>query len=177
MKYNGEEFELSKIDTIIGNRLIRVPTEVKKTFPSILKGEGIWRLTVNESYYLMVSFPSFDDDDRIQDFLKRGLNPFPGLVTTKEEKAAFRIDKSKNIYLKSCSVVNSYSFSLGKDSTIILEDHTQIADIVSYGKIEYKLPLSYIVSYGEEINRVTVYEYFEGLVVHSAKLWREAHDK
>jgi len=171
------DFDAKKINEIIEKRLSRISPSLKQHFPAILQKEKISWATISEIEYLTIVFLTSEDENRINDYISKRLNPFPGLITTRKESAAFRVEKARYMLLNSCSVNNSYTFSLGNDSTIILENHTQSLDTQKFGTIQYRVPLAYIISYGDEINKATVYEYFEGLVAYSTNMWREADAK
>jgi hypothetical protein len=171
------DFDAKKINEIIVKRLSRISPSLKQHFPVVLQKEKIFWATISEAEYLMIVFLTSKDENRINEFISKNLNPFPGLITTRKESAAIRAEKSRYMLLNSCSISNSYTFSLGNDSTIILENHTQSIDTQEFGTIQYRVPLAYIISYGDEINKATVYEYFDGLVAYSTNMWREADVK
>lgn len=121
----------------------------------------------------MVTFLTAEEEKRFNECVSKRTNPFVGLITTEPKGAAFRVEKAKYTTLKSCTVTNSFGFSLGPDSTILLEDHHQTVQTTDIGTVSYTVPLAYIISYGDDIDRATVYEYLEGLVAYSTNMWRE----
>ncbi len=169
------DFDLIKINEIIKKRLSRVAPSVKKSFPSVLQKKKIRWVAITEAEYAMIVILGSGDKKRINDYISKKLNPFPGLITVKKESALFRAEGARYMTASECTVSNAYTFSLGKDSTIVLLNHTQSIETKNQGKLEYKIPLAYIVSYGDEINKATVYEYFDGLVAYSTNMWREAY--
>jgi hypothetical protein len=120
----------------------------------------------------MVVFLDPGDENRINEYRSKRFDPFPGLITFGNLGSAFRVEKSRYMLIQSCSVENAYALSLGNDSTIIMVDHKQSIKTQELGRVEYHIPLAYIVSYGDEINKATVYEYFEGLIAYSINMWR-----
>lgn len=175
MKTKDKTVEQERIASIVEKRLVRAPNEAKEAFPAVLKQERVSWATIFEPQYFMVVFLTPEEEKRVNEFVAKRLNPFPGLVTTGSEGAAFRVEKSRYMTIKSCQVSNSFALSLGPDSTILIQDHSQSVNTQDVGLISYKIPLAYILSYGEEINEATFYEYFEGLVAYSTNMWREAH--
>jgi hypothetical protein len=176
MKIAESVLDLERIKSIIDNRFIRAPSEAKTSFPNVLKQDQIPWVTVNNPQYLMIVFLNTEEKKRVDVCLSKNINPFLGLITTGPQGAAFRVEKSRYMVIKNCSVSNSFALSLGPDSTILLENHIQSVETNDIGTISYTIPLSYILSYGDEINHVTIYEYLEGLVAYSTNIWREAHD-
>lgn len=175
MQANDSTPEPGRITSIIEKRLVHAPSEAKITFPPVLKQDRVLWATISEPEYLMVVFLTAEDEKRINECVSKRINPFIGLITTGAQGAAFRVEKARYTTMKSCSVSNSFAFSLGPDSTILLEDHHQTIQTSDIGAVSYTVPLAYIISYGDEIDHATVYEYFEGLVAYSTNIWRKSH--
>lgn len=161
-----------KIKEIIEQRFTQAPEKIKKTFPDVLQSSPFSWIVFSPPDYLMVLFLSPDDGKRINEYTSKKIDPFPGLITLDNKGAAFRVDKSRNMLIQSCTVNNSYALSLGKDSTIIIADHRQSIKTQELGQIEYHIPLAYIISYGNEISKATIYDYFDGLIAYSINMWR-----
>ena len=176
MKTNESALDPERIKSIIEKRLVRAPSEAKTSFPDVLKQERIPWVTISEPEYLMIIFLTTEDEKRVNECILKKINPFLGLITTGPQGAAFRVEKSRYMAIRSCSVSNSFALSLGPDSTILLENHKQSVETNDIGTFSYTVPLSYILSYGDEINHATVCEYLEGLVAYSTNMWREAHE-
>ena len=166
--------EPQKIRSIIKKRLIQAPPDIKAIFPQVLRQSKILSVIISEPEYLIVAFLTAEEEKRFNECVSKQIDPLVGLITTGPEKAAFRIDKAKCAIARSCSVTNKFSLSLGPDSTIVLENHHQIIQTADIGTVSYTLPLAYIISYGDDIDHATVYEYFEGLIVYSTNMWRES---
>ena len=176
MEYNEQSIDQRKITSIIEKRLVHAPSEMKNKFPEVLKQMPIQWLSIMEQKYFMIVFLTPQERQRVNEFTNKRLNPFPGLITTGNEGAAFRFEKSRHMLVRSCKISNSFTFSLGRDSTILLEDHSQDIKTQDLGHISYKIPLAFIISYGEEINKTSLYDYLENLVAYSTNLWRKAHE-
>lgn len=164
----------AKIKEIIEKRLAHAPEKIKKAFPDVLKHHQLSWVTISPSEYLMVVFLNPGDENRIKEYTSKRFDPFPGLITQGNQGSAFRVEKSRYMIIQSCSVENAYALSLGSDSTIIMANHKQSINTGDIGQVEYHIPLAYIISYGDEINKATVYEYFEGLIAYSINMWRVA---
>jgi len=161
-----------KIKEIIEQRFAQAPAIIKKSFPDVLQNSPVSWITLSPPDYLMVVFLDPGDEIRIKEYTSKKYDPFPGLITLENKGAAFRIDKSRSMLIQSCTVKNSYALFLGSDSTIIMADHTQSIKTQELGQINYHIPLAYIVSYGSEISKATVYDYFDGLIAYSINMWR-----
>jgi hypothetical protein len=83
----------------------------------------------------------------------------------------FKFEKVTNGYIKSNQVTNMYSFNIGKDCTFIIEDHKiEIKD--NKGEtIDYMINLSYVVSFGDEINLSNADLFLKQIIEYSIKLW------
>ena len=171
---NNTLTEPQKIRSIIEKLLVQAPPDVKASFPPVLRQGRILPVIVFQPEYLIVAFLTAEEERRFRECMSRETDPFIGLVTTESEGAAFRVEKSRYVTARSCTVTNSFGFSLGPDSTILLEDHRQIVETTDIGMVSYTVPLAYIVSYGDDINPTTVYEHIEGLVIYSKKMWSES---
>jgi hypothetical protein len=165
--------DLEKIKSIIEKRLIQARPDVKATFPPVLRQGRVLSAVISEPKYLMVVFLTEEEEKRFSECISRQINPFVGLITTGPEKASIRAEKARYVTVRSCTITDSFSFSLGPNSTILLEDHHQIIETADIGKVSYTVPLAYIISYGDDIDRAAVYEYLDGLVAYSTNMWRE----
>jgi len=172
MNIKGPSVDRERINSIVQNRLLFVSSELKQVFPAVLRQEHVLWATICEPEYLMLVFLTNEDKIRIDNSRSKRINPYLGLVTTGKEGAAFRIEKSKYMTISSCRVENSYALSLGPDSTILLIDHQQSIKTKDMGPISYTISLAYILSYGEEINDTTLYDYLDGLIAFSENIWR-----
>ncbi|EIU7615201.1 hypothetical protein L3I75_004360 [Vibrio vulnificus] len=118
-----------------------------------------------------------DEYARVKRFESNGYLPFPALYTTHMNRSvAFKVEKGRNVYLKSNTVENAISLSIGPDSTIVLQDHVQKVNTSELGSIEYKINLAFLISFGDEIDDFNSYEYLEDLIAYTIKSWR-GHDK
>jgi hypothetical protein len=172
MEVADRPIESERIKTIVDKRLVHAPQEAKSAFPAVLKQKKVLWATISEPHYFLIVFLTPEEKKRVDDFVRKGLNPFPGLITTASKGAAFKIERSRNTSIRSSDVSNSYTMSLGPDSTVLLEDHNQSINSKDLGTVSYKIQLAYVLSYGEEINTATLYEYFDGLLAYSTNMWR-----
>ena len=162
-----------KIKQIIERRLVRAPLAVKEFLPPILSDPKFSLATVREKAYLLVAFLSEKDRKRTQDLIAQGYHPFPGLIAPSSNvKANWRLENSKKILIKDCSLKNIHAVSLGKDVMVIVVNHTQSIKTEQLSEYKYKIPLAYLVSYGDEINRATWDDYLENFIVSSMRVWR-----
>ena len=165
-----------KIRDIIKRRLLAVDPDLKKNFPRIFAEPTVQWLSLGDDILFGLIFIDEINKQRINKFKQRNLHPFPGLMTSDSTvPAAFRIEKSRNNVFSGCTVKNSFSFSIGQDSTIVITDHLQVLTGTEVGDIEYKVPLAYVVSFGDEITDENAYEYLEELIAYSIKIWRPSN--
>jgi len=159
------------IKDVFERRLLKVDAEIKSRFPAILGERSLRWITFGDDTMIGAIFVSPADFDRVQSYQQKNWHPFPGLVTTDpNQPAAFRLDKSRFIYIQSCDVAG-FSFSLGRDCTLLLVDHTQEITTTEAGKLKYTLPLAYFVTFGDEITPSNIYEQLDALVAHSVEKW------
>lgn len=166
------KIDIEKIKKIIESRIITAPFDFKTNFPDVIKGEVHWIAFANEKLILLV-FLDAVQMRRVVDYDQRGFEPFPGLITTEPSLSAMmRMEKSKNNFVTGSSVSGMYSFSIGQDSTFIIQDHTQKLKTKEMGEVEYKVPLAYIISFGEDIEEDNAYQSLDELIAYSIKVWR-----
>ncbi len=164
-----------KIKSIIEKRLIQARADVKAAaFPKVLKQNRVLSAIVSQPEYLMIVFLTTEEEKRCNECISMQTNPFVGLITTGPEKAVCRVEKAICASARSCTVTDSFGFSLSPDSTIFLEDHRQLIQTSDMGIVSYTVPLAYIASYGDTINSLTVYEHLESLIVYSTNMWKES---
>lgn len=161
-----------RIDHVLHKRLLDAPRSIKKHLDSIFDGE-YKTYSVRTKYLLGVFLLSKSEYGRVHEFERKGYIPFPALYTTRDDQpAAFRFENSRNAYLKSNSIKNSIAFSLGCDSTLILENHSQSIVTKEIGEVSYRIGLGYLLTFGKEIDHYNVYEYLDELIAYSVKSWR-----
>ena len=165
--------EQQKIRSIIEKLLVQAPPDVKAAFPPVLRQGRVLSAIISQPEYLIIAFLTAEEEKRFRECVSKQTDPFVGLITTGPERAVFRVEKARNTSARSCTVTNSFGFSLGPDSTILLEDHHQIVETADIGMVSYTVPLAYIISYGDDIDRETAYDYLEGLIIYSTNMWRE----
>lgn len=166
--------EFDRLKEIVEKRLIKIPIEIKKLFPNILLKSGVSYYELETNDYLLLVFNDEDERQRIDELSKMGYHPFPGLIAegSSSMPAAFKFEKSRNIYLRGSSVQYMYSLDLGKDSSIILCEHEQIIRTPELSDYRYVVDLAYLISFGEEINPVNKYDFIDELITYSIKQWR-----
>ena len=162
-----------KIKSIIEKRLVQTPPDFKAAFPPVLRQGRIVSAIISRPEYLIVAFLTAEEEKWFSECLSNQADPLVGLISTTPEGAAFKAEKARCTTVRSCSVTNSFGFFLGFDSTILLEDYHQIIQAADIGKVSYRVPLAYIISYGEEIDHATVYEHLDNLVAYSTNMWSE----
>jgi hypothetical protein len=166
-----------KLIDIIDRRLFRVSPEVLKLFPPILSGQikGIFSICTENYFILCIIDP--EDMKRIDELTKLNYHPFPGLISEPPNiGGAFHLKNSRNNIFQSCTVVNSPSFILEEDNTLVLINHNQSINSVEKGPYEYNIKLAYIISFGNEITFQNIYEIIDELIAYSVKHWTETRD-
>jgi len=164
--------DTQKIEKIIHDRIIIAPEETKGNFPDVLKKEQPLWIAYDAESYLLLAFVTNEDLARVRELRSRSLAPFPGLISPDETTgAAVKVSNSRNLILKANTVINAYSLSIGVDSTIILQDHTQRINTQEMGVYEYVINLAFIIARGSEINLANQYDYLDGLIVYAINAW------
>lgn len=167
---------VEKIRDIVERRLIRVDHEFKNNFPDVLKADNVLWVSIGNDALISLLFLADNEIERIRSYQAKNFDPFPGLFTTDPKTpAAMRFESSRFGLLQGNTVINSVSFSIGTDTTFVVQDHSQSLETKELGNISYTLPLGYFVSFGEEITLDNVYEYLDELIAYSVKKWRESH--
>lgn len=166
-----------QINKILHLRLLDGPKSIKNYLINLVGDEfGVY--SIKTQYLMGVFILSKQELERVRSFEAQNYIPFPALYTTKEgTPAAFRFDRSRNIYIKSNTIKNSIALSIGQDSTVILENHNQSISTQEIGDVNYEIGLGYLVSFGQEIDEFNVYEYLDELIAYSIKSWRQDEPK
>jgi len=166
----------TKIKELIDRRIIQVPKEIKEVLPDVIQDEVRWVAFSNEKLMLLI-FLDIEEMKRIQEYSNKGYDLFPGFITTSEGVGAgMRMINSKYGFVSGCSVSGMYSFSVGPDSSFVVQNHIQSLKTNELGNIEYTIPLAYVVSFGEDASESNSYEALEDLISYSIKTWRENNE-
>jgi hypothetical protein len=154
-----------EIQNIVDSRIFKAAHSIKKYFPkSISGGTGFYVNFGNEKLHVIIFL---DDSERIplNERLQNKYDPFPGLLTTEEKVgAAFRFENSKNCIIEQCTVSNSYALSLGKNSSIILVDHSQEINTQELGVLKYKIDLGFIITFPDDSSPFDLKDAFDDLI-------------
>lgn len=178
MSSQKEDPTLEKTKHIVEKRLLHVPKELKECFPLILSRKDLSYIPYTTQAYFMLAFCDEEDWTRINKLLKEDYQPFPGLIAdSPSAKSAFKVDRSKYLMFNKNRVTDTYSFSLGRDSTVILCDHTQSINTKELGRYEYTVQLAYLVSYGDEIDSLNMFDFLDDLIAGSVKIWTDQHEQ
>ena len=166
----------TKVKELIDRRIIQVPREIKQALPNVIQDEVRWVAYSNEKLVFLV-FLDIKGMKRIREYSNKGYDLFPGFITTSEGVGAgMRMTNSKYGFISGCSVSGMYSFSVGPDSSFVVQNHTQSLKTNELGDIEYTIPLAYVVSFGEDTSESNSYEILEELISYSIKTWRENNE-
>ena len=134
-------------------------------FPkSISSGSGFYLSFGNEKLHAII-FLDRSEKNSLDARLKNQYDPFPGLLTTEEGiGAAFRFENSKNCIIESCTVKNSYTLSLGKNSSIVLVDHNQEINTKELGALKYKIDLGFVITFPDDSTPFDLKDAFDDLI-------------
>lgn len=168
----------SVLDRRVG-RIQLVPPGIRAHYPPPLRSKGFHQYQVSAENYFAVYFLSAGDLSRAKRRLALYKDPFPGLITyDRNTGSAFHFERSHFTVIKNCRVKNMYSFSLGPDSSLIVSDHVYSIHVQSAPQpTEVKIPLGYILSYGDEITPATLPRHLDELIAYSFKSWRERNER
>lgn len=169
------QLDIQKIKKIIESRFLNVPDSIQQCFPDVLKGNVQW-IAYSDNSFSVLFFLNDQEMERVKEYNKKGLQLFPGFLTGEEGiGAGMRMENSKYGMVSGCSVSGMYSFSVGLNSTFVIENHTQELNTNELGTIKYTVPLAYVVSYDEN-SQEDFYENLDDLISYSIKRWRETND-
>jgi hypothetical protein len=171
---SNEDIDNSKLRTVIEECLRQIPKTEYEHVPDVLQEKGRTRFFVlTTDKFIIIDFLDDEEAKRISYLKEKNYFPFPGLIKPDPLKmsAAFRFEKAKNAFVQGCSVNNMFSFSLGKDSTIIIQNHKQQIKTKELGDSNYTIKLAYLISFGDEITKSNFYDVLRNLMLESFKRW------
>jgi len=162
-----------RLKDIIEKHLLEAPNAAKRSFVPVLRNPDVSWFTFSTDTYFILTFLNAAGKERIDELLKMNHHPFPGLIAENDSvPTVFRFEKSLNTFLNGYSVPpNTFSLSLGEDSTVILCNHTQAVETLELGEYEYFVELAYVISFGKEINTGNMYDFIEDSIMYSIKQW------
>lgn len=155
------------------DKLANIPDELKDNVPKVLTHSNYVVTNLTGEYCLVVFVQDKEEFERIEKFEKQGVEPFPGLILPqdRDRPTAMAFNRSRNFYLNGNKVTNLYSLKLGKDCTVVIQNHKQSIRTKEFGKVEYTIGLAYLISFGNEITLYNFYDYLEDLILFSWKTW------
>lgn len=158
--------DMGRIERLIDEGLLRLPEENKKVLPAIVLKPDAQVFTYKGDNFLILSIVNSQEKKRLSALVGKGVFPYPSLIKPYfvSAPAAFALEKSKNALITNCSVSDIFSFSLGKDCTIILQNHKQAVRTKKVGVCEYVIDLAFVLSFGDEINSNNVYDFIVSLI-------------
>jgi hypothetical protein len=174
IKLSIKGIDADKLKSTIDSCLRAVPKTEYEHLPNVLLEKGHTRFFfLGNDKFLVIDFLDDEEAERIQKLSEKGLFPFPGLIKPEQLKmsAAFAFNSSRNGLVRGCSINNMFSFSMGKDSTVIIQDHRQSIKTEELGDYSYTIKLAYLLSFGEEINFENIYSFVRELILNSYKQW------
>jgi len=166
-----------EVRELVERRLLRNPPDLEKYLPPVLLKPDVTSFTYWADKYFILALV---DKGKKQELKKRVTelgNPFPGLIKPDNigGPVAIRVENSRNGMLDHNST-NMFFLSLGKDCTLIIQDHKQTINI-GRGVLEYFIDLAYIVSFGVEIKPYNLLNYLDDLMAYSLKQWKSGNVK
>jgi len=162
----------NRLSSILNNLFVN--PDIVKFLPKVLTEPTVHILSILSEKYFLLAFFNETEWAKVREFRERGLQPpLPRLIRPETDSgpSVFNVEKLKNSLFRNNQVSNLYSFSLGKDSTILLIDHKQSVESEEL-TVDYTIGLAYLVSFGDEINSDNFYDYLEDLIAYSYKEWR-----
>ena len=168
-----EKFDRNRIKDIVKERLLGVTPEIKEILPPIFRRK-IDFFTVLTNVYFILDFVDKAEKKRIKKLMDKNIQPFPYLIKSEQGvgSCAFKFEKSKFVVIEGCTVENMFSLCLGKDSTIILHNHTQKVQTKELDLYKYLIELAFVISFGDDISHQNFYDALEDLIAHSLEVWR-----
>ncbi|OGC21373.1 hypothetical protein A2291_07755 [candidate division WOR-1 bacterium RIFOXYB2_FULL_42_35] len=172
MSFQLTDTVTNKIKKLISNYFSAIPASSKKVLPEILHNKEFVYLFYATPQYLVVSFLSQENRGKVDEFIRKGYEPFPGLIARQNKvQSAFDFNNSKNCSVIGCNITDMFSFAKGKDSTILLQDHVQNINTKD-ANWSYKIDLAYIIFFGEEIDETNYLDFLQQVVAFSLSRWK-----
>lgn len=166
--YPQRMYELlkKKISNLLGKKY--------EYLPKIVQSKELLVMQIITRNYILICLLNDELKRKLDNFRRNGYESFPGLIkqVDSEEKCAYEIANEKNVLFHNVKVNNQYSFSLGENSTIILDNYEQKINLDKLGDVSYTIDLCYIISFGDVITKDTIYDFFDELVTYSINYWR-----
>ena len=155
------------------DKLANIPDEIKDNVPQVLTHSNYVVTNLTDDYCFVVFVHDKKEFKRIEKFEKQGVNPFPGLILPqdRDRPTAIALNRSRNWYLNGNKISNLYFLKLGKDCTVVIQNHKQSIGTKEFGKVDYTIDLAYLVSFGNEITLYNFYDYLDDLILFSLKTW------
>lgn len=160
-----------KIREIINENIVKIRGNRDYELPEVLK-HPFELIKVHSSCYFILMIGQHADIERVKNLYGKGIVPFPGLITENTDHPVAIKLNVRNSFVKDCVVEGIFSFSLEKDSSVILQNHVQKLKTKELGVYEYRIPLAYILSYGDLIKKENVIDFAGELIAFSVQKWR-----
>ena len=169
---------ISESISLVERRLLQNPVELANLLPPVLSDPKVVPFTYFKDNYFILALVQREDKQHLKKLVEQGLMPFPCLIKPENVSgtSAFGINNSRNMFISNCIVENAFTMSLGKDSTVILYNHTQLIRV--QGRTEkYTIPLAYVISFGDVIRQYNLLDFLEDLIAYSIKQWKQEYGK
>lgn len=166
------------IKEIVNRRLRQVPPSLTEILPPIIfNGEPYSYLL---GTHFILNFADEEAFERINRFIARGFHPFPCFIVDENmipsPPTLFKLENSRNVMLENIAVAQAHSVLLGKDSTLVVNNHKQICHIDSE-VFDYVIDLAYIISFGYEIDGFNYFHFLDDLIAYSMKQWKSRYGR
>lgn len=164
----------NRLEELLRKRLLRVPAEIRGSFPSVFSEPEVKPYVFVSDKYVLLAALNRMDRKRIARNVKRGREPFPGLISPDalSVSASIRLQNLRNGFVTDCGFSDVFAFSLGEDCSLVVVNTKLTSRRRRLGVYNYTIGLAYIVSFGDDINSDNVYDFFEDLIAYSLKQWR-----
>lgn len=166
--------DYARLRAVIEKCLRQIPKTEYRHLPEVLLEKGQTRFFIlSTGEFIIIDFLDNEEAKRLSDLKEKNYFPFPGLIKPEQlvMSAAFRFEKAKNAFVQGCSVNNMFSFSLGGDSTIIIQNHRQQIKTEELKESVYTIKLAYLISFGDEITPSNIYDVLRDLMLESFRTW------
>jgi hypothetical protein len=163
-----------RLRTVIEDCLKQIPKTEYVHLPEVLLEKGQTRFFIlSTDEFIIIDFLDDEEAKRISDLKEKNYFPFPGLIKPKQLKmsAAFQFERAKYAFVQGCSVNNMFSFALGRDSTIIIQNHSQQIKTEELKESIYTIKLAYLISFGDDITQSNIYDVVRDLMLESFRNW------
>lgn len=158
---------LKEIHEIINNRISKAPTSIKSNFGFQYRNQKPIIEEIGNT--LLIALLSPNEKKSLKWRQKKGIQNFPYIITESKIVSLFRLEGTKNFMVRNLNLEDCFLFSMGQNSSAIVENFTAIIPKTHVGPIKYTIDLGFIIRPHHENSLYSITEILDDLVVYYIK--------